>query len=181
MPIITCPTCGSKLEVAAEELGHTVECGGCQDTFPASTAPAPAEEKEEPDKFGRRTRWDDEDADRPRRRRYSDDNDRRYAGEHPQTGMGTAAMALGIVSLVLVLVFFPATFITALLGLIFGVIAQRTDGRKMGVVGIICSVIALLLALLLVAAYILFVYWATSTAGPGGGGGGGMVGGRLGE
>lgn len=75
MPILTCPTCGSKLEVADEDIGHMVQCGSCQQTF---TAEDPTQKKNDgasrkPYKFKER---DDEDDDRPSRRRDRDrDND----------------------------------------------------------------------------------------------------------
>ncbi len=215
MPILTCPTCGSKLEVVDDDIGHLVQCGSCQGTF---TAEDPAEKKndgasrkpysfkdqvdEEDDRPARRRRDDDED-DRPspRRRRDDDEEDddpdgryrrrsrsrsgdrddaeyeRRY-GRAPQTGMGIASMCLGIGSIVLVCLFLYAVPITAILGIIFGVMSLKTAGRGMGIAGIITSIVGVVMAVA-VFLFVLFFIFANAGGGPGGPGGGGGGGGRF--
>lgn len=90
---MTCPTCGSKLEVADEDLGHAVQCGSCQQTF---TAEDPARKRNDgaardPDEDDRRPssrrgsgrdrdRDRDDEDDRPSRRR---DRDRDEEDDRP--------------------------------------------------------------------------------------------------
>jgi predicted Zn finger-like uncharacterized protein len=83
---MTCPTCGSKLEVADEDIGHTVQCGSCQQTF---TAEDPGRKRNDgaardPDEDDRRPssrrgsgggRGRDDEDDRPTRRRDRDRDD----------------------------------------------------------------------------------------------------------
>lgn len=209
MPILTCPTCGSKLEVVDDDIGHLVQCGSCQGTF---TAEDPTQKKndgasrkplsfrdqadeENDDRPSRRRRDDDED-DRPssRRRRDDDEDDdpddryrrrsrdrddrddddrfaRRY-GDTPRTGMGIASMCLGIGTIVLACIFPYGTVVTAILGIIFGIISLKTAGRGMGIAGVVTSIIGVVLAILFVVAVFMFMF-ANAGGGPGGGGGGG--------
>lgn len=78
MPVITCPTCGTKLEVDADQVGRSVQCGSCQQVFEANTDAGAGRSRNS--RFGRD---EDEDDDRPSRRRkskyrreYDDEDDR---------------------------------------------------------------------------------------------------------
>jgi hypothetical protein len=169
MPTISCPYCRIKLKVEADDIGHKVECTGCQTHFVAddgTVPPAPTADDPEDDD------GDDPDARyRRSRRRNSRDRDfeERY-GARAQTGMGTTSMVLGIVSLPMILMFAPVSLVTAILSIIFGCIALKTEGRRQGITGIICSVIALVLLVLFVIGYVIFIYYIVSTVGtaPGG-------------
>ncbi|MDY3559828.1 hypothetical protein R5W23_001000 [Gemmata sp. JC673] len=79
---VTCPTCGTQLEVDAVHEGTEVECGNCLQVFVATTkkdrSPAPGRKtRESASRSGPpRDRADEEDDDRPsRRRRRGDDDD----------------------------------------------------------------------------------------------------------
>jgi predicted Zn finger-like uncharacterized protein len=177
VPILNCPTCGSKLEVIDEDLGHVVQCGSCQQTF---TAEDPSERRndgasrkpnafnerddddrpsrrrerdpdEEDDRPSRRRREDDDHPDdgyRPRRSRYRDDRDYEdQYGATPKTGLGLTSMILGISALVTtpgIICCVPVGAVCAVLGLIFGIMALKTDGRGLAIAGIIMSILALL-------------------------------------
>ncbi|MCU0704917.1 MAG: hypothetical protein MUF18_13150 [Fimbriiglobus sp.] len=200
MPILNCPTCGSKLEVADDDLGHKVECGSCQQTF---TAEDPATKKNDgaarkPYKF--KNNDDDEDDDRPSRRRrqvededHDDDDDdrdpdrryRRRSGERdyedryggqPQTGMGVTSLVMGVVSIPLTMCY-GIGIPCAILGIVFGILSLKTAGRGMGIAGICTSAASLLLLAIVVIVYVVFVM-SVVAAGPPGGPGVGAGGGR---
>ena len=190
MPILTCPTCGSKLEVADEDVGHTVQCGSCQQTFTAEDPDAKKndgaskkpyafkdrEEKDDDDRPSRRRsssrdRGDEDDGDRdsgyrPRRSRSrdgDDDYENRY-GPPQQTGMGITSMILGILSIPFIFCY-GLGIVLAILAVIFGILSLKTAGRGMGIAGIITAV----LSLLLFAAMIVFVIVASANRAGGGG------------
>jgi predicted Zn finger-like uncharacterized protein len=167
MPVITCPTCGTKLEVDADQIGQSVQCGSCQQVFEAKTDAGSGRSRNS--QFGR----DDEDEDdRPSRRRkskyrreYDDEYDDEYAprgGGHPPpggTGMGVTALVMGIAGLVLSTVGWifccgPVGGVCGILAIIFGIVALKTPGRGMGIAGIILGVLSLL------AVVAVMVFWA---------------------
>lgn len=103
MAVVTCPRCGSQLELADQYLGREVRCGGCEGTFvanpdrppdaPAPPAFAPASVSPQTERSdwrppSERFRRRDDDDDRPRRR------GRGYARdqlETPATGLQVVA------------------------------------------------------------------------------------------
>ena len=75
----------------------------------------------------------------------------------PGKGMGIASMVLGIIALIVTLVsccmpfgYFLAS-ILGILSIVFGIIAiAKKSGKGMGIAGIICSVVGLLLAIVII-------------------------------
>ena len=72
-------------------------------------------------------------------------------------GMGIASMVLGIIALVITLISCCVPFgyllasVLGLLSIIFGIIAiAKKSGKGMGIAGIICSVVGLLLAIIMI-------------------------------
>ncbi len=153
MPVITCPTCGTKLEVDADQMGKAVQCGSCQQVFEAKTDAGSGRSRNS--KFGQ----DDED-DRPSRRRkskyrreYDDDDefDDDYAprgGSRPtgSTGMGVTALVMGICAVVLAVCCWPVGGVCAILAIIFGIVSLGTPGRGMGIAGMVIGILSILLA-----------------------------------
>jgi predicted Zn finger-like uncharacterized protein len=116
MPRITCPTCGSVLQVTDDMIGGDVQCGNCQAVFVARegrpsgrTSPPSRRPTDEEDRPSRRGRRDEDEGvdDRPSRRsRRRDDEDeddeprpRRQAGK--TNGLAIASMVLGIIAIVI--------------------------------------------------------------------------------
>ncbi len=86
--IVSCPSCGKKLQVPEDFFGKNVQCPECKQTFraePASAAgavsaspappAAPAPSVPAWEKPPARTSRDEDEADRPRRRRRRDDDE----------------------------------------------------------------------------------------------------------
>jgi predicted Zn finger-like uncharacterized protein len=191
---MTCPTCGSKLEVADEDIGHTVQCGSCQQTFTAEdpgrkrndgAARDPDEDDRRPSsrRGGDRERDRDDDYDRPRRSsRDRDDYDRdddyrprrsRYRDDDEayERRYGPAQQTgMGITSMILGILSIPTIFcygfgiILGILAIIFGILSLKTAGRGMGIAGI-CTAI---FAFLIFGALILFYVFALAARGGGG-------------
>jgi len=72
-------------------------------------------------------------------------------------GMGIASMVLGIIALVITIISCCLPFgyllasVLGLLSIIFGIIAiAKKSGKGMGIAGIICSVVGLLLAIIMI-------------------------------
>lgn len=163
MPRITCPTCGSVLQVTADMIGDDVQCGSCQAVFVAregrpsgrsSRRPLDDDEDDRPSRRGRRDDDDDYDSPRPRKR-----------GEGQ--GMATASMVVGIIAAALSLIalvttlfgaaccacFIPVAWaayaiagLGAVVSIILGVLSLKSPARGKALTGIITSAVALLLA-----------------------------------
>ncbi len=183
MPIVTCPTCGTKLEIAPEDAGHKVQCGGCQGVFEAQDEKAERSRADDDDlppskrsKY-RRDRDDEQDSDdRPRRRRSRYDADERAdPSRQPGQGLGVASMILGIFSMVISgvgVLCFPFAFVgflCAVLSIIFGIMALKTEGKGMGIAGIILSGVTFLVSVL--ALIVFAVMLSSARPRPAGGGG----------
>lgn len=173
MPVITCPTCGTKLEVDAGSMGQQVQCGSCQQVFTAksewgsgrSRNPEPKRRAEDEDERTRRRRDDDNEDDSPRRsRRRRDDDDEdddydyapssRYTdGRAPSSAMGVTALVLGIATLVMMVCCWPVGGVCAILAVVFGCLSLNTDGRGLGIAGIALGGVSVLLGV----AFFLFV------------------------
>jgi predicted Zn finger-like uncharacterized protein len=178
MPVITCPTCGTKLEIDAEAMGHPVQCGSCQQVFTAasdigagrSRNPAPRDRGEADDRPRGRRRHEDEDEDeddeydyspRQRSRRRADDDENeddddyapprdRAGGRTPGTGMGVAALVLGLAAVALTVVglalcCWPVGTVCAVLAVVFGCVSWNTDGRGLGIAGLALGGLSILL------------------------------------
>ena len=183
MPIVTCPTCGTKLEIAPEDVGYKVQCGGCQGVFEAqeekSNRSRIDDEDLPPSKRNKYRREDDDEDDddyddRPRRRRSRYDADERAdPSRQPGQGLGVASMILGICSLVVtgVGLFCPLVvivgFVCAVLSIIFGIMALKTDGKGLGIAGIIMSTLTFLLG---IAGIILIAFYLSAMGVAGGAG-----------
>lgn len=73
----------------------------------------------------------------------------------PGKGFGIAGMVLGIVSLVFVCLFYPVSFVLAIVGAVLSVISSskaKAAGMKngMAVAGLVCSLVSLAFALIVV-------------------------------
>jgi hypothetical protein len=83
------------------------------------------------------------------------DESRRPVGTAYRNGMGTAALVVGVVALVLavLLIFFPIAFVLGILAVIFGVVGMRratrgeANNRGYAVAGLICGAMALVLSI----------------------------------
>lgn len=170
MPRITCPTCGSTLQVTADMIGGDVQCGNCQAVFVAREGrPSARSSRRDPD--------EDED-DRPsRRRRREDDEDdesrpRRRA--EATNGLAIASMIVGILALLIELPSIvvslggvaagvccccPVSLITWMphavgalgggVGLTLGLFGLKgQSGKGMAIAGVATSGVAILIALL---------------------------------
>lgn len=154
MPVITCPTCGTKLEIEDDLVGEQVQCGSCQQVFEAKSDFGSGRSR-----GGRVARDRDDDDDRPsrrtnRRREYDyddeDDFEDDYAPRRPAadagTGMGVTSLVLGICSAVMAVCCWPVGGVCALLAVIFGILSLKTPGKGMGIAGIIIGVLSIVLA-----------------------------------
>jgi predicted Zn finger-like uncharacterized protein len=165
---VTCPACKSELEIDEAFGGKEVECGNCLEVFVARAPGAGDSGKSGPGKIpgagasGRskpadkpapkRRRDDDDDDDRDRRRRRRDDDDDdddygppppRRSGSGPGDGAATAALVLGILSLVLVCCW-PISGPTSLAAIVTGIIGLQSREKKgLAVAGLILGVISL--------------------------------------
>ncbi len=167
MSLVTCPSCGTRLEIAADDVGYKMQCGGCKGVFEAPNETA---------------NWSSSDDLPPSRREDSTADGLNFqgnTGRQPNKGLGIASMTLGIiawVSLVVgalgitmglsgfVLILFGAATATicAILSLIFGLMALKTEGRGKGIAGLVFSGITLLIILILTG----IVLWAMGVFGP---------------
>jgi len=160
MPRISCPTCGSVLQVTAAMIGGDVQCGSCQAVFVAREGRPSGRSSRRPP---------DEEEDRPsRRRRREDDDDeepRRQTGG--TNGLAIASMVLGIIAIVIEIpslatsVFgvvcccaMPLAWIghafgglAAMIGLVLGIVGLKPPGKGMALAGLITSGLSLLCAL----------------------------------
>jgi LSD1 subclass zinc finger protein len=101
VPLVTCPSCRTELDVPADWLGDSIRCSDCQAEFvaraPARARPSARPRDDEDDRPRRRAVYDDDDDedDRPRRRR-----------RRPQKGggAGKVLLILGGVGLLILLV-----------------------------------------------------------------------------
>jgi predicted Zn finger-like uncharacterized protein len=127
MPInMLCPVCGAPYELDDSQVGKTVRCRKCEETFTvkaqrdrkkydyedndrrAERAPRVSRVRDEEDDRPRRRRARDEDEDeRPRRRRSredDDEDDRRRRRARKSSGAGTVLIVLGSIAAVLLVV-----------------------------------------------------------------------------
>jgi hypothetical protein len=167
--IVSCPSCGKKLQVPDDFFGKTVQCPECKQTFRAeptstagsvsATAPPPAPSSvPEWEKPPAKTRDDDDE--RPRRRRRKDDDDdddrderprRRYLAPH-RAGM---ILTFGIMAVcgIVPIIFGPMAWVMGGADL-REMRAGRMDpsgegmtqaGRIMGIISVALMIIMLLL------------------------------------
>jgi len=154
MPVIVCPTCGTKLEIDASQIGEEVECESCQQVFRA--------QRDSDTSRGGKGRSDRDESDRPSKRRRSkyrrDDDDseldedyRPRTGREPpdSIGMGIASLVLGLVAILMALCCWPVGGVCAILSIIFGLLSLKTAGKGMGIAGIIMGGLSILLAVVM--------------------------------
>jgi hypothetical protein len=164
MPRITCPTCGATLDVTPDMIGETVECGGCQAQFVAQER-RPLSRRADEDRPSRRRPEDDED-DRPSRRRPRDEDEdeddyrprrrRRRPATQAGTGMATTSLVLGILSLPLGFCCGLFSLPVSILGLVFGGLGLKTEGRSMAITGMVLSGLGLAMAIIMVVVGVAF-------------------------
>ena len=165
--IIECPKCQRKLRMHEADLGQTVQCPSCQNTFIATSAnreapPRSVDEegpvyrpREEP-----RPRYDEPPL-RPRYdtplSRHDEDYDdyrgrpRNRFGDYRRAHRGVAVLTLGIISLFIC--YLPPGFVLAIVAVVMGALdlaamnrgEMMDDGRGQTRAGLICGIIALLL------------------------------------
>ncbi len=197
MPIMTCPTCGSKLEVADDDIGHTVQCGSCQQTFTAEdpgrrkndgAARDPEEDDRRPSSRRGSSRdrdrdRDDED-DRPSRRRDRDDDgdpdgdyrprrsrDRDDDRDYERRYGPTQQTGMGVASMILGILSIPFIFCYGI-GIPLGILAIIFGLLSLKTAGRgmgIAGIITAILAFLLFGALIAFYIFALAARGGGGG------------
>lgn len=152
---VTCPTCATRLELAADHLGQEVQCGSCHQIFVAKEERRARPGDEDDDrptprhsKFRRESDDDDDDDfdDRPRRRR------RRRAGVGGGGTLGTVSLVLGLLSIPLACCCGLFSVPVSAGGLVCGLIGLRDrDARGTALPGAICSGIGLVLMVAVVA------------------------------
>jgi hypothetical protein len=157
--ILTCPSCGMKMQIVEEHLGRKVQCPGCASTFTAAaeviarTAPPPVPPRPYPD-------------DRPPLRRPEprerlgdrDDDDGRYRRRSERgvrEAVGAPAVALMVVAII-GLVVAPLSFVFFALGGSGAFSEGRVRGRDeamtdavVGTLGMIGSAGALAVSILI--------------------------------
>ena len=152
---VTCPACGTTLELDAQHAGQEVECGSCLQVFVAKPAAPPARPPIRgvpPTKPAPRRgvpprpapRDDDYALDR-----YDDD----YGPPPTASGLGTAALVLGILSVV-AFCCWPVSGLFGLLAVALGAIGRRnpmdrgpaTSGIVLGVIGLVLTVAVVAIA-----------------------------------
>jgi hypothetical protein len=151
MPSVVCPYCKTWCDVPHDDSGKPVPCVTCLRAF--STVDQ-SDEQAQPTK--RQESSDDPDADYYGWRGGSDaDYERRYGTPRtkPRTGLGTTSLQLGLSALVLCL-FPPVSMPVAVVAILLGALAQRTDAKARGIAGIVLGVLALLIGSGLVVLYL---------------------------
>jgi predicted Zn finger-like uncharacterized protein len=154
--VVRCPTCGTRLEVDAEYRGREVRCGACAELFVAEPDRRPADD-ENPSRRPYHRRRDEDDFDRPRRKRRSDGS----------SALAVAGLVCGGLSLGMG--FCPCVVMVGLplagVGLLFaGLAARNPDSRTAAVVGLAVNGVA-------VAVWVFWLaVWAQLGNGPNNGG-----------
>lgn len=139
MPVIICPTCAAKLEVADSAIGREVECGGCGQKFEAKR-----------DRKSKRRDDDDRPKKRSKYRRDDDDDDDDDFDDRPPRPTGNPSKGAGIASLILGIIALVFSFcpvlsgILAVVSIILGVVSCWTAGKVQGIIGMVLSLMAIL-------------------------------------
>jgi hypothetical protein len=152
---VTCPACSTTLELDAQHAGQEVECGSCLQVFVATPPPPPppprpvirgvAPTKPAPSRPPtRRTprRPSPRDDDDYPHDRYDDD----YADPPVASGLGTASLVLGILSVV-AFCCWPLSGLLGVLAIILGAVGRgnppdrgsATAGLILGIVGLVLT------------------------------------------
>ena len=172
MSKISCPKCGSILQIEDDMLGTTIACGGCANEFVAAK-PERRYDYEQDD-------WD-EDQPSPRRESIDDDDyddvdelrrRRRYRRrEVAQSGYAIASLVCGIVALVSSPMAFCiiGSFISipcAVAGIILGVIGMKPGSKGLAIGGITTAALGLVASIVLLVTYIIIVTQAVRNVPP---------------
>jgi Zn-finger nucleic acid-binding protein len=151
--IAPCPGCHARLSVAVTDLGVDVECPYCKTVYSAVRADKPPTSS--------KVRVAPVADDRPsRRRRDEDEEDEEYEDERPRrrrrrtaseagTGMATASLVLGILSLPLAFCCGLLSLPISVLGIIFGVLGMKTEGRGMAMTGLVLSGLGIVMSIIM--------------------------------
>src|SRR5262249_45439633 len=104
--ILTCPSCGMKMQVVAEHLGRRVQCPGCANTFTATTemvagsAPPPAPAPRRPYADDRPPQRRPEPREREDYPSYDEGRYRRRSERGVREAVGAPAVAIMVVAII---------------------------------------------------------------------------------